>query len=494
MKHGGASAAQHFSPGPDQSLEWRWAQNIALSRADDQVFVLIGTHGQVPIKQDGSFMPHTVRWDAAKYPGTVCGVQSTIFGQANFMSDSDANRVEAEIMRPITIESDNALVDFAEKLKKVDTGMPDMARQGASYLDEIAHRWDRELQVLPLLTAHRPSETKLLRYAAFRYSPTGVDEPHTNQVSLINKEFLIDRGCESTEARQTHNEWHINIFYKDIRGNMKKVDLFPLLVSKGAPLSKKRTGMVADSRVTNMQNIVDALHVAGFLRMLFIDLTCFVFRQPLSLGDEWTLRDDHFSRILRNMIARYNFRLMKTGSVRKNLPGHADFNVVDIQKFRRHYLKMLEAVGRRDSAAVDGPRCARQLAAIADEERNKIEATLALISRRRKRRKHKRSVGVGVVLLKGPTKKIKPKNPLVGSVRKPSSIATLRIKTRPTTDWSMGADSEDSDSSMGASSDSSMGASPDSSPDSSRKMPEEGGRRRRTRKFQKRRRTNLRNK
>ena len=488
VKRGGASAAGYSGPTPNPELEWRWAQNIALARDDDQVFVLIGTHGQVPIKQDGTFMPHTVRWDAAKYPGTVCGVQSTLFGQVNFMADEDATQVAREITKqPITITSDNAMVDFAERLKRIDTGMTEM-RQGASYLDELKQRYDAEQQVLPLLTSSQPKEMDMLRYAAFRYTPTGVDDAPTKEVSLLNKEFLLDCD-ESSTARKTHNEWHINIFYKDIKGEIRRADLFPLLVSKGAPLSKSRSGMLASCKVTNTQNIVDALHVAGFLNICIIDLTCFVFRQPLTLGDEWTLEGDHFSKILGKMIERYKYMLVKKGSVRTSIPGYATLSAQEIQRFRSQYELLLQAVCRRDSAAVDGPRCAIQLAEIAEAERMRLEMEIS--TRRRKRRKHrKRSVAV----VKVGTNKLKPKNLPVGSVRKLSIDAMLRnsaaraarLRLKPSKKSSTDSSSMDTgnDFSTGSDSDSSMG-SKSGSPTTM------GGRRRRTRKLQKRSKTNM---
>jgi hypothetical protein len=493
---GGASAAGYSGPSPNPDLEWRWAHNIALARDpdDDQVIVLIGTHGQVPIKQDGTFMPYTVQWDATKYPGTVCGVQSTLFGQVNFMADEDANQVAREITKQrVTITDDNAMVDFAERLKRTDTGMTEM-RQGASFLDELAQRYDVEQQVLPLLTSSQPKEMDLLRYAAFRYTPTGVDDARTKEVSLLNKEFLLDCDEKNT-ARKTHNEWHINIFYKDIRGHIRRTDLFPLLVSKGAPLSKNRSGMLATCKVTNTQNIVDALHVAGFRNICIVDLTCFVFRQPLTLGDEWTLKGDHFSRILGNMIERYKYMLVKKGSVRSSIPGYAALSPREIQHFRSQYELLVQAVCRRDSAAVDGPRCAIQLAEITEAERKRIEIEIS--ARRRKRRKNRRP---SVAVVKVGTNKLKPKNLPVGSVRKlsidtmlrNSAARAARLRLKPSKKSSMGADSSSMDTgnefSTGSDSDSSMGSKNGSPGSPTTSM----GGRRRTRKLQKRRKTNVR--
>ena len=507
-----ASAAHHFSPNPD--LEWGWARSIALDRdpRDPRVTVLFGTHGQVPVRQDGSFMPHTVRWDAARYPGTVCGVQSTIFGQVNFMADEHTNPVEAILTSkkyPTNFSSDNAMVDFAERLKRADAGMPEMARQGAKYLDQVSQRYDMEMQTLPVLASAQPTVMESLRYAAFRYEPTGVNDTATNRVSLLNKEFLIDRASESMDARKTHNEWHINIFYKNKRGEMKKVDLFPLLVSRGHPMSKSRTDLVSDYKVTNMQNVVDALHVASFSDICLVDLTCFVFRQPLSLDDSWTLDGDHFSRILKNMMDRYSFKLVKTGSVRPSLPGHSTFTQAEIDAIKADYIRLVQAVKMRDSAVVDGPRSARQLKEIADAAILKARKLL-LLQRERRRRKRTRKRGVVKLVLKT-SKPAKTRGAMTatGSTVATAAMATVKVKKKSkktarvkskfstvdpmmdsNSDSPIGSDSDspigsDSDSSMDPNSDSSIG-SPFDSPDAAARM-RDGGRRRITRKMQKRR-------
>jgi hypothetical protein len=498
-----ASAARHFShDGPNPALEWGWAQNIALDcdPADPRVTVLIGTHGQVPIRQDGSFMPHTVQWDATMYPGTVCGIQSTIFGQVNFMADEHANPVAALLMHPIDLKSDNAMVDFAERLKRADTGMPEMARDGVKYLDGVTQRYDPEMQTLPLLASARPTVMESLRYAAFRYEPTGVNDTATNRVSLLNKEFLIDRASESKDARKTHNEWHINIFYKDIHGKMKKVDLFPLLVSKGHPISKSRTGLVSECKVTNMQNIVDALHVARFSDICIVDLTCFVFRQPLNIDDTWTLEGDNFSRILKNMMDRYKFKLVKKGSVRPSLPGYSTFTQTDIDAIKADYVRLVQAVKMRDSAAVDGPRSAMQLREIADAE---IKRKLLLLKRKQRRRRKTRKRGVVKLVLKT-SKPAKTRGAMTatGSTVATAAMATVKVKKKSkktarvkskfsTVDPMMGSNSDspigsDSDSSMDSNSDSSIGSPFDSPPDAEPHEMPDGGRRRITRKMQKR--------
>ena len=505
INEGGASAAHHFSPNPD--LEWGWARNIALDRDPDdpRVTVLFGTHGQVPVKQDGTFMPHTVQWDEKTYPGTVCGIQSTIFGQVNFMADEHTNPVEALLMSktmyPTKFSSDNAMVDFAERLKRADAGMPVMARQGAKYLDEVSQRYDLEMQTLPVFASAQPTVMKSLRYAAFRYEPTGVNDIATNRVSLLNKEFLIDRASESTDARKTHNEWHINIFYKDKGGKMKKVDLFPLLVSKGHPMSKSRRGLVSEYKVTNMQNVVDALHVATFSDICLIDLTCFVFRKSLSLDDSWTLDGDHFSRILENMMDRYRFKLVRDGIGRPSLPGHSTFTQAEIDAIKADYVLLVQAVKIRDSAVVDGPRSARQLREIADAKIEKARKIL-LLQRERRRRKITRRRGVVKLVLKT-SKPAKTRGAMTatGSTVATAAMATVKVKKKSkktarvkskfsTVDPMMDSNSDspigsDSDSSMDPNSDSSIG-SPFDSPDAAAQM-RDGGRRRITRKMQKRR-------
>jgi hypothetical protein len=359
---GGTSAAAAHHRGDEPELDWVWAYNMALSRADENVTVLIGTHGQIPIKQDGSFMPRTVTWDAARYPGTVCGVQSTIFGQANFMDDVDAKRVARIIKQTISkldLLNDNAMVDFAGRLKAADTDIPKMAQQGVSFLDDPDDQLDLELQTLPTLSASLPLEQ--FRYPAFRYSPTGDNDMATNCVSLIDKEFLINRGEETRSACKTSDEWHINIYYKDNRNKIKKLNIFPLLIQWAAPLTEKRSGMskVSEYNVTSMQNIVKALHVAGFRNICIVDLTCFVFRPPVDTRDDWILVGDHFSRVLTNMVDRYYFKLIKRGKVRLT-PQHMEFTREQLQNFKKKYQQIILALRRRAIEAVQGQgaRCA----------------------------------------------------------------------------------------------------------------------------------------
>ena len=383
MKKAGASAARHASPEPEPPLDWTWAHNIALDNGDDaKVTVLIGTHGQVPIKQDGSFMPRTVTWDTAMYPETVvCSAQSTIFGEVNFMTETDASEVARLILRkhPIDIQSENAMVDFTADLKALEMGtMMAMEQQGATYLDALAQRLDMEQQVVPLLTQARPKEMKeFFRYCAFRHSADGVDDRGTREVSLIDKEFLIDRDEESKAACKTAHEWHINIFYKNIYGEMITYDIFPLLVQWATPLAKRsKMGNVAHLRVTSMQTIIKALLIARFKKIFVVDLTCFVFRPPLDTSDAWTLEGDHFSRILKNMMHRYEYRVVRTGPGRRSNPGHRTITAAEIANFGDAYERLVDAVRREDSAAVDGPRCSKQRAEIAaakEAERKKNE-------------------------------------------------------------------------------------------------------------------------
>lgn len=392
----GASAARHASPEPEPPLDWLWAYNIALDNGDDaKVTVLIGTHGQVPIKQDGSFMPRTVTWDAASYPGTViCSAQSTIFGEVNFMADHDATQVADLIRRkqPINIQSKNAMVDFTEDLKalEMDTMMA-MERQGATYLDDLPQRLDMEQQLMPLLTQARPKEMKdFFRYCAFQHSSDGVDNAATGEVSLIDKEFLIDRADESKDACKKTYEWHITIIYKNIYGKIITFDIFPLLVQNATPLAKRRDmSDVTHLKVTSMQTIVKALQVARFKKIFVVDLTCFVFRPPLDTRDAWTLESDHFSRILKNMMTRYEFRIVRDGRGRKSNPGHRTITAAEIDDFRRDYEQLVEAVRREDSAAVNGPRCAEQRAEIAaaeaEEARKRRSASARRAARTKKR-------------------------------------------------------------------------------------------------------------
>jgi hypothetical protein len=381
MKPIGGSAAGPAEP----PLDWTWAHNIALAKGDDQVTVLVGTHGQVPIKQDGSFMPRTVKWDDTD-PGTVvCSAQSTIFGEVNFMAERDATKVARLIkgIHPIDIQSNNAVVDFTEKLKAAETKeMSAMARDGPSYLDELPQRLDMEQQVVPLLTQARPKEMKeFFRYCAFRHSADGVDNPITGEVSLIDKEFLIDRKGETMDACKTTHEWHINIFYRDIRGNLVTFDIFPMLVQWATPLAKRSEMVnVAHLRVTSMQTIVKALQIARFKKIFIVDLTCFVFRPPLDTSDDWTLEGDHFSLILNNMMTRYQYRVVRDGRSRSSNPGHRKITAAEIANFESEYKRLVEAVRREDSDAVDGPRCSKQRAEIEaakEEEARKMRSAAA---------------------------------------------------------------------------------------------------------------------
>ena len=514
LSFGSASAARPASPEPEPPLDWTWAYNLALARGDADVTVLIGTHGQIPIKQDGSFMPRTVTWDAARYPGTICGVQSTIFGQANFMADSDAKRVAKLIKQtskgPLNL-SNNAMVDFAERLKTVDKGMSEMEQQGASFLDKLDHRLDLELQTLPVLSARRPGAMKLFRYSAFRYSPDGYDNLSTKHVSLIDKEFLINRDDESKDACKTSHEWHINIFYKDNRGKMRTVDIFPLLVQWATPLSTKRTDMVKmqDSKVTSMQTAVKALHVAGFRNIRICDLTCFVFRPPLDTDDDWVRKDDHFSRILMNMMGRYNFRLVKDGIVRQALPGHIEIGANEVQGFRIFYEQMLEAVRREDSDAVDGSMCAEQRAEIAEakeeQRRKKLSASARKAARTRKRNaaSARASAASAAARESSNDSSESSANSSPEGLKVVSSKRRLRTGKRRVGATAVAFASAATDSSSNSNSDSSLGSGSDSPNDSNSdssfsKMPgtrtPSGGRSRtrQTLKIQKRRRTNLR--
>ena len=374
-------------------LQMEWARRIAESRGDNKVDVLIGTHGQVPIRDDGTFMPETVTWDPIAYPGTICGVNAGLMGLGNFMNDVNATQVARVIKNgpSINFDSDNAMVDFAESLKRVDETIRDMPKRGISYVSNVYDRHDVEVQVFPLLASQRPEIVNdLLRYSAFRYEPTGVNDIATNRVSLIDKTFGMNIDDERNNARKTRNEWHINIFYKDKRGKIKTRDIFPLLVTMGAPLSKNSRGrrMMAEQKkkrrvYTSTQNIVDALHAAGFLHICITDLSCEVFRQPLRTSGAWVLQGDHFSRILENMIGRYNLRLMKRGNVRKSHPGYAELTEDALQEFRILYEQMIASVRRRDSAAVDGPRSRIQLEKDITERQVQIASDLEMQRRRR---------------------------------------------------------------------------------------------------------------
>ena len=499
MKSFGGSAAGPAEP----PLDWLWAYNIALARNDDKVTVLFGTHGQVPIKQDGSFMPRTVTWNPASYPETVvCSAQSTIFGEVNFMVDRDATKVARliEQSHPIDIQTNNAVVDFTEKLKAAETkDMSAMARDGPSYLDELNQRLDMEQQALPLLTKAYPKEMKeFFRYCAFRHSSDGIDHPgdvhHPREVSLIDKEFLIDKEGETTDACKRSHEWHINIFYKNNRGVLVTFDIFPMLVRLATPLAKRsEMGNVAHLRVTSTQTIINALQVAGFRKIFIIDLTCLVFRRPLDTRDDWTLEGDHFSRILQNTMTRYEFRLVREGVGRKSNPGHRTISAVELENFRREYQKLVEAVNRQDSDAVNGPMCAIQRAEIAAAEEaerlKQIEVRRKRRTRIRKTIKKRAAAAAAAAAPDAAAAAARGSLLSASSKMRPVKKPTARRVKKPTARHAKKNDSN-SDSSMGSRHDSPNDSNGDSS---MREMPAGGRRRKRqTLKIQKRRRTNLR--
>lgn len=183
--------------------------------------------------------------------------------------------------------------------------------------------------------------------------------------------------------------------------------------------------------------------------------------------------------------------LVKKGSVRTSNPGYATLSKQEIRRFRSQYELLLQAVRRRDSAAVDGPRCAIQLAEIAEAERMRIEMEIS--TRRRKRRKNRKR---GKSMVTVGRNKLKPKNLPVGSVRKLSIDAMLRnsaaraarlMRLKPS------KKSSTDSSSMDTGNDFFTGSDSDSSIDSKNGSPTTsmGGRQRRTRKLQKRRKTNM---
>ena len=193
------------------------------------------------------------------------------------------------------------------------------------------------------------------------------------------------------------------------------------------------------------------------------------------------------------MMDRYRFKLVKKGSVRPSLPGHSTFTQAEIDAIKADYIRLVQAVNMRDSAVVDGPRSARQLREIADAEIAKARKLLLLQRERRRRRKTRRRGVVKLVLKTSKPAKTRGAMTATGSTVATAAMAPVKvpkkIRTAKFEHSNMGSDSDssiDSDSSMDPNSDSSIGSPFDSPPDAAARM-RDGGRRRITRKMQKRR-------